>query len=712
MNFVGKLVAQLSLDITPFMRQLAAAKKAASEFAAGGRRTRAEAFPNYERKTAKIADHLEDIFLGWFRSFKRKLDSKLHRVVTSAASTNLGWRDITGMGPITLQARQLIKQQHPGVRFRPVAGNSYMHPSNGGTYMHTNTNVPLGGIFRGRTGTAQYQASRLVYNPASQLRWQAQGLGPVSTNLMQAKHLTTFGKAVSALKIGLGTMGSAFIGVVSPIAAVTAIFIKLATVTAVAQAAIIPLVAGLVAMGLQFERLKTSLLAIEGKNAPNMVRTLTAMARMPGVNFQEAAIGYTRMRATMNQQDSLRVIREFGNVNAIYGGNRETLERIYRAISQTSTKEFMQAEELVQLAEANIPGRALLKRKFGTSDTEELKKRGITSQQAIMGIVEELEKMPRAANSMVNVVDNMWDSIIRATQEAGLTMAEQWRGFFSGIDTSFRFGNQGGVWNRLGTMIAGSYSGLGAAFGLDTTGQDLATLEGAIDRIVRGAATSGNYKTIRSSYTDPVTGEVREAVNYRLGKGDSASIRDLALTAEEKLLARIAAGIEIAVRILNDLTQIAFDGLTRLLKFFNALVPWWAKQVVNLAMPANYTEQFNKAVGEYEGLFRRGRVVDANGRLTAMMAAQEEANRRQNGEEPLANSIKQTGFLATIAENTTRMVEITRATFGGGDLAAQGVTPFELGSVGREAYSERVYQRLLSDIMQHMSGQGTPALRI
>jgi tape measure domain-containing protein len=179
---------------------------------------------------------------------------------------------------------------------------------------------------------------------------------------------------------------------------------------------------GLMKQAAEFDSLRQSLVSVEGdaKKAGDALARLKELAKAPGLGFEEAVRGYSGLRnAGLTQQFAERLIKEFANANARGGGNAETFGRILTQIRQAAGRQFLAQEDLTPIGEAGIPINKILKDTFGTGDTEELKKNGITAQRALEGIVDSLSKLQRVAGGQQNEFDNLGDAIKFALISAG-----------------------------------------------------------------------------------------------------------------------------------------------------------------------------------------------------------------------------------------------------------------------------------------------------
>lgn len=159
-----------------------------------------------------------------------------------------------------------------------------------------------------------------------------------------------------------------------------------------------------------FDALVRSLEAIEGsgKKAKDTLKELSEIAKLPGLGLEEALQGYTNLRRNrVSEEDSFRLLNAAGNANALAGGGRDELQRILRAFSQIATNGAILGEELNQLAEAGIAAKAMLKDRFGTADGGQLARMGVTGEDGIRALIEEMEKLPKAMGGAKNSLENL-----------------------------------------------------------------------------------------------------------------------------------------------------------------------------------------------------------------------------------------------------------------------------------------------------------------
>lgn len=201
-------------------------------------------------------------------------------------------------------------------------------------------------------------------------------------------------------------------------------FDPIATGAKLATGALAATTAGFVALGMgakkafeefaQFDSMVKALESVEGsaQKAKDAMHDLYELAKAPGIGFEQSVQAYVQLRNTgLGKNFSKDLIKEIANANARGGGTVETFSQAMLAASQVSMKPFLQGQELLQFMNAGIPVMPIMQRKFGTADTEELKKAGVTANQVLHGLVEELKKLPRVEGGAQNSIDNFMQSM-------------------------------------------------------------------------------------------------------------------------------------------------------------------------------------------------------------------------------------------------------------------------------------------------------------
>lgn len=164
----------------------------------------------------------------------------------------------------------------------------------------------------------------------------------------------------------------------------------------------------------EFEKGAKALEAVtkDAKSVSEQLADLREVAKLPGLGFQEAVQGSARLQAVgLSADEAARTLAEFGNAVARSGGGRVELEGALLALTQIASKGKISAEEINQLNERIFEIRPALEAAFGTSNSEELQKLGISSEEFISKVTNEFAKLERVQGGLANSFENFGDSV-------------------------------------------------------------------------------------------------------------------------------------------------------------------------------------------------------------------------------------------------------------------------------------------------------------
>lgn len=176
----------------------------------------------------------------------------------------------------------------------------------------------------------------------------------------------------------------------------------------------------------EFDGLSQALKTIEGtsENVTKRLSELSEVAKQPGLSFQEAIKGDVRLRSLgFSAEKSTRIMKEFGNAIALTGGGGAELQRLTVQLSQLAAKGKVLSQDLRPIIEtAPVVGKAL-RDLFGTVDSEEIQNqlnaRGLDANNFIDILLDKLSKAPRVTGGFKNSLENLQDSLFRATSSIG-----------------------------------------------------------------------------------------------------------------------------------------------------------------------------------------------------------------------------------------------------------------------------------------------------
>ena len=154
---------------------------------------------------------------------------------------------------------------------------------------------------------------------------------------------------------------------------------------------------------------------------------LREVAKLPGLGLEEAVKGTIRLQILGNSADqSRRIMGELGNALAVVGGGREDFNEVIRQLSQLGAVGKVTKENLDPIIERIPQLAAIIKEKFGAEalgdPAKTFERLGISSQQFISIITDELAKGERAGNTYKNSWENIQMAAKDAAAEFGKTL--------------------------------------------------------------------------------------------------------------------------------------------------------------------------------------------------------------------------------------------------------------------------------------------------
>lgn len=154
---------------------------------------------------------------------------------------------------------------------------------------------------------------------------------------------------------------------------------------------------------------------------------LREVAKLPGLGLEEAVRGSVRLQILGNSaSESRRIMAELGNALAAVGGGREDFSEVIRQLSQLGAVGKVTKENLDPIVERIPQIAAIIKEKFGAQalgdPAKTFEKMGISSQQFIRILVDELAKGERAGNTYKNSWENIQMAAKDAAAEFGKTL--------------------------------------------------------------------------------------------------------------------------------------------------------------------------------------------------------------------------------------------------------------------------------------------------
>jgi tape measure domain-containing protein len=447
----------------------------------------------------------------------------------------------------------------------------------------------------------------------------------------------------------------------------------------------------------RLEALKIGLNAITGsvKEADRQWRLLREVAKLPGLNFEQAAQGVTALQASGLAADlSFRSIITFGNALATIGKGAEDLHGVNLALGQIARKGKVYAEEILQLQERLPQIGPAMKAAFGTGSTEELAKMGITAEIFIEKIVAEFEKNKSVTLGWKVAFENLKDSATLAMGQIGdslnktltkpLKDTDDFLSFLVGTnkvgklaDQFLKFFQVGEKDNSLVRALAWVYSALTqlpTAF--IKTGNQIGKF---FNYLVSG------LKMVLATWA----GLIGMQFGIQLVSGIKILVNGFLVLRRAIMSAGVAAVIMEAIATGGASAAKAVIGLIAGLAAAAAAMSAMDKLFPQIGMnlPGNMGFDMDKMKRDADSLY-----------LEFLGYQKREKDKLNFGNSPSTGRIDaSTEYLKNIEKNTRDSVNLQRIIMGGGDMHRIGVTSVE---IGRMKAAARGKSTRLADVIQ------------
>lgn len=177
-----------------------------------------------------------------------------------------------------------------------------------------------------------------------------------------------------------------------------------------------------------FDGLRLGLKAVAGstEEAEAQFVRLKDVAKLPGLGIEEAVRGSIALQAAgLSAGTAEDALRGFGNALATVGRGKDDLDGVILALGQIASKGSVSAEEINQIAERVPQIRKVMQQAFGTANTEEIQKLGISSTEFIERVVKGLKSLPVVAGGVRNTLENFGDSVKAAMEQIGSSVVKK-----------------------------------------------------------------------------------------------------------------------------------------------------------------------------------------------------------------------------------------------------------------------------------------------
>jgi len=143
------------------------------------------------------------------------------------------------------------------------------------------------------------------------------------------------------------------------------------------------------------------------EQAKEELDALRKIAEAPGLDFQQAVKGSLRLQSVgFSAEQARKTLAEFANGVAAAGGSAEQLDSVTVQLAQITSKGKVMNEDLMILKE-NMPNisKAMVDA-FGTADADGIRKLGISSEQFVIKLTEQLSGLGRVEGGISNSITN------------------------------------------------------------------------------------------------------------------------------------------------------------------------------------------------------------------------------------------------------------------------------------------------------------------
>jgi tape measure domain-containing protein len=189
----------------------------------------------------------------------------------------------------------------------------------------------------------------------------------------------------------------------------------------------------------EMDSLKRGLTVVMGgaTEARKELDKLREVAKLPGLGLSEAIEGSVALQAVGESAKEARdLMMGFGNALATVGKGKNELNAVMEQVKQSlSIGKVMTAD--IRIIRQYVPQMsAAMKALFGTSNSEEIAKMGVSSEEFFSKLTAYLLKMPKMTTGFKNDLENMSDDVKIALADAGEAIAPFVSDVAKGISTA------------------------------------------------------------------------------------------------------------------------------------------------------------------------------------------------------------------------------------------------------------------------------------
>lgn len=159
----------------------------------------------------------------------------------------------------------------------------------------------------------------------------------------------------------------------------------------------------------KWEQMDMALKDMEGSagGAATATEHLYEIAKAPAIEMATAQHAYLQLRALrMEAPQAERVITNFSNTIALSGGGSQQFEGVLRQLVQMESKGRVLTQDLRIMQEHMPRLTSLMRDAFGETTAEGIRKAGINAKQFVEGLLEQMDKLPRATQTLQSSIEN------------------------------------------------------------------------------------------------------------------------------------------------------------------------------------------------------------------------------------------------------------------------------------------------------------------
>ena len=157
----------------------------------------------------------------------------------------------------------------------------------------------------------------------------------------------------------------------------------------------------------KWEQLQVGLQNLIGANASKVSNDLYQIAKAPGIEMEGAEKAFLKLSAlgeTAVQAE--RTITDYANTVARSGGGSLQFDRVIEQLSQMLTNGKIMQQDVKWMKESMPELTVLMEKAFGTSSIEALRKMGVTASDFNEKILEQMELLPKAGETLRSDLEN------------------------------------------------------------------------------------------------------------------------------------------------------------------------------------------------------------------------------------------------------------------------------------------------------------------